>query len=307
MDSLRANDDRAEDFTGIDSNTSELDGDDQFSDDPVAIPSGVSGSFLVGKVLKDDGKTPVEGALVKLATGAGEDEISVVTDADGNFKLDYDELATVDIIISYTENNQDYGRLLSGVTTPGDNKAADLGDIVLELTGAIRGQFLLNALDHPDELRGETQKTLNVGHFRVEAWKDKDTNSGIYWYSDPDGTFLIRSLPPGEWYLKIGHSDGNDIFLDGFTQKINVVAGRTTQMYPGSAANYGNRYFASIISGYNESTREITVLDMAPEYFNSTTHIVIYDKDNNAIRNYVTEYNKRSRNSNHPTRKRTQA
>lgn len=112
MDSLRANDDRAEDFSGIDTNTSELDADDQFSDDPVAIPSGVSGSFLVGKVLKEDGKTPVEEALVKLATGAGDDEISVVTDSDCNFKLDYDELATVDIIITYTENYQDYGRLL---------------------------------------------------------------------------------------------------------------------------------------------------------------------------------------------------
>ena len=84
--------------------------------------------------------------MVKLATGAGDDEISVVTDTDGNFKLDYDELATVDIIITYTENDQDYGRLLSGITTPGDNKAADLGDIVLELTGAIRGGFYLTHL-----------------------------------------------------------------------------------------------------------------------------------------------------------------
>ena len=90
-----------------------------------------------------------------------------------------------------------------------------------------------------------------MGHFRVEAWKDKDTNSGIYWYSDPDGTFLIRSLPPGEWYLKIGHSDGNDIFLDGFTQKINVVAGRTAKCILVVLRTTVTVY-ASIISGYND-------------------------------------------------------
>jgi hypothetical protein len=264
--------------------------DDTFEDDTTSEPAIVSGSFLVGKVLNTDKTSPVQGALVYLPENPG---VSVLTDADGKFKLPVStDSDTVDLFI--IKESEGLGKVIKDIPAPSDEKGGrDLGNIVLESTGAVKGQFLLNAEDHPDMFRVGRKNLIKYFRFNVEIWRPDQHGSVFNAPIDVDGSFLVRGIAPGTWRVKFyAYDDDFDISWDGYVQDIEVKAGRTTILNPGSAVEYDGSFFGAIISGLDKVQNKAKILNLSPLDSPSSIHVVSFDSAASLINSYVVDYEK---------------
>ena len=217
-------------------------GDEEFTDESASIPSQVAGSFLVGKAFKQDGVTPVANAVVYLPES--EDQF-VFTDDTGFFKLPVNtDQPRVDLII--LKEAEGLGKILSDIPAPNDQVGGtDLGNIILESTGALRGQFLLNAEDHPDMFRAGRKKLMRFSRFNVELWRIDQNGNVFDAPSDVDGSFLIRGIAPGRWRVKFfGYDEELDDYWWAFLGEVEIVAGRTTLLYPGVRSSMRESFLA---------------------------------------------------------------
>ena len=265
---------------------------DEFTgDEEVNFPSNISGSFLVGVAIAEDKTTPVANATVY---AAGLEEYSVKTDAAGKFKI---KIPTSNSLIDLIIMNKELGlgRILSDVPVSNvSDDSVDLGNIILESTGAVKGRFLINAEDHPLMERAGRSNLLSHRFFNVEIWEPGKHGSKFNAASDADGTFLVRGIPPGIWDVKFFHEHNDyDFMWDGFIRQVEVKAGRTTVLQPGSAVQYDNEYFAAIISDVNKEKRELSILNLSQTWGTETTHVSTFDKDGNVLSNYVEDFVKK--------------
>jgi hypothetical protein len=182
--------------------------------------SGVGNGMVMGKLLASDGKTPAQGALVRVwkkyshvpITPDGTEKINAAaytteTTEDGTFSIETLDIGLYMIVGMDAEENM---ALIDSITIPSADTRLSLPPATLKAAGSIQGSIVLENGGNPKQVF-----VLCLGN---------DT----YAQAKEDGSFLLSPLPEGDYSLQLLSLDARYGSMD--TGSIFVSSGDTTHL-----------------------------------------------------------------------------